>query len=87
MVWYVSFISRCMYDMDIHLHIYHIAAISTVKCDNVSTIALYSTGKCNGGLIIALNSTNNCNVVPSSNLHNVHLPQKSPTVNLVQTFS
>ena len=64
MVWYVSFISRYTYvQMDIPLHIYHIAVISTVKCDNGSTIALYSTGKCNGGLIIALNSTNNCNVV------------------------
>ena len=29
---------------------------------------------------IALYSTNNCDVVPSSNLHDVHLPQKSPTV-------
>ena len=29
---------------------------------------------------ITLYSTNNCDVVPSSNLHDVHLPQESPTV-------
>ena len=32
------------------------------------------------GPLFALNSTNNCDGVPSSNLHDVHLPQKSPTV-------
>ena len=32
------------------------------------------------GPFFAPNSTNNCDVVPSLNLHNVHFPQKSPTV-------
>ena len=44
------------------------------------TIAIHSTEKCDGVTIIALFSTNKCDVAPSSNLHNVHLPQKSPTV-------
>ena len=43
-------------------------------------IALSSTVKCLGGPIITLDSTNNCSLVPSSNLHDVHLPQKSTTV-------
>ena len=49
---------------------------------------LIHTNKLYMGPFYALNSTNNCevrlinqtNVVISSNLHDVHLPQKSPTV-------
>ena len=52
--------------MDIHSHIY---LLINDTCD-----------QCNGVTIIALNSTNKCDVAPSSNLHNVHLTQKSPTV-------
>ena len=48
------------------------------------TIALYSSGKCDGVATIAFNSTNKCDLAPSSNLHDIHLPQKSPTVKYFQ---
>ena len=46
---------------------YPLAHIPTDKWYSVYTIALYST--------------NNCDMVPSSNLHDVHLPQKSQLMN------
>ena len=49
-------------------------------CENGYPLAHIPSNKWYMGPIIALSSTNNCDVVPSSKLHDVHLPQKSPTV-------
>ena len=57
---------------------YHLSV--SIFANGYPKIRLSSTVKCDGGPIIALTSTNNCDEVPSSNLHDVHLPQKSQTV-------
>ena len=80
--------------MNIHLHIYlqvnvngpRFALNSTIKCKKGAPIVLTSTIKCKKGAHVSIMcpflhySTNNCNGVHFSNLHDVHLPQKSPTV-------
>ena len=54
--------------------------------ENGYPFALIPTNKLYMGLFFALNSNNNCDVVPSSNLHDVYLPQKSPTVKVTKYF-
>ena len=48
--------------------------------ENGYTLAHIPTNKWYMLYTFALYNTNNCDVVPSSNLHDVHLPNKSPTV-------
>jgi hypothetical protein len=49
-------------------------------CENGYPLEHIPTNKGYKGPSIALSSTNNCDVVPSSNLHDGHLPQISSTV-------